>query len=214
VALAAAVGPAVAGRLAAGRGQDGTSPSGTRSPVPFLVVAAVVAIGACAVGWSFIAPPSQDAAIGERSPVAAVAALEAGSCEGRLLPAYTWAGYVIHATGREVGAYGNSAEQPVTEQAAVEAVTTDPRPWLDEHAVEIVLAPTDGPLSHWLDEAAEWRLAYRDPQAAVHVRASLTDCQVGVAGFRPSMSRNQRATGASARRVEHMKATIGTNRNG
>jgi hypothetical protein len=180
------------------------TPSGTRSPIPFLVLAAIVAIGACAVGWSFISPPSQDAAIGERSPVGAVKALEAGACEGLLLPAYTWAGYVIHVTGREVGAYGNSAERPVTEQAAIEAVTTDPRPWLDEHGVEVVLAPADGPLSHWLDEAGDWRLAFRDPQATVHVRASRTDCQIGVAGLRPSMSRNQRATGASPRRTEHM----------
>jgi hypothetical protein len=146
--------------------------------------------------------------------VAAVEALERGSCEGRLLPAYTWAGYAIHATGRQVGAYGNSPERPVSEQAAVEAVTTDPRPWLAGHGVEVVLVPAGGPLSHWLDEAEEWRLAYRDGQATIHVRATLTGCQPMAADLRPSITRNQRDTGLSPRRVEHRKATIGRNMNG
>ena len=81
-------------------------------------------------------------------------------------------------TGREVGAYGNSAEGPLAEQAAVEAVTGDPRPWLDGHAVEIALMPVTGPLSHWLTEAEDWRLAYRDAQASIHVRSDLSDCQL------------------------------------
>ncbi len=214
VALAAAVGPAVAGWLARDRGDDPSRAVRGRNPAPFLVVAAVVSIGVCLVGWTFIAPPSQAAAIGHRMPVAAVDALERATCDGRLLPAYDWAGYAIHATGREVGAYGNSAEGPVTEQAAVEAVTTDPRPWLDQHGVEVAMMPAGGPLSHWLDEAEEWRPAYRDPQATIHVRATSADCQLEVAGFRPIISRNQRATGVSPRRVEHIQATIGRNRNG
>jgi hypothetical protein len=213
VALAAAVGPALAGRLADNL-DEGRPPASTRTAVPFMVVAAIAAIGASVVGWSFISPPSQDVAIEARSPVAAVEALERGPCEGRLLPAYTWAGFAIHATGREVGAYGNSPERPVSEQAAVEAVTTDPRPWLDGHGVEVVLLPAGGPLSHWLGEAEEWRLAYRDPQATVHVRASRTDCQLGAADLRPSISRNQVRTGVPPRRAEHRNATIGANRNG
>ena len=32
--------------------------------------------------------------------------------------------------------------------------------------------------AHWLDEADGWRLAYRDAQATVHVRADRTDCLV------------------------------------
>jgi hypothetical protein len=213
VALAAAVGPAVAGRLADYL-DEGRPPASTRTAVPFMVVALIVALGACVVGWSFISPPSQDVAIAARSPVAAVEALERGPCEGRLLPAYTWSGFAIHATGRQVGAYGNSPERPVSEQAAVEAVTTDPRPWLDGHGVEIVLMPATGPLSHWLDEAEAWRLAYRDAQSTVHVRASRTDCQLGAADLRPSVSRNQVRTGVSPRRIEHRNATIGANRNG
>ena len=63
-------------------------------------------------------------------PVAAVAALAAGDCTSRILPAYGWAGYVAWSTGDEVGAYGSSAEAAVEEQARLEAVVVDPRPWL------------------------------------------------------------------------------------
>ena len=145
-------------------------------PGPAFAVAAVAIAGIVAAGWLIIDPPRQDAAIARRLPIAAVAALEASGCTARLLPSYGWAGYVTWATGREVGAYGNSAEGPVTEQARLEAVVVDPRPWLDDHKVGAVLVPGDGPLSHWLDEADGWRLAYRDPQATVHVREDATDC--------------------------------------
>ena len=57
-------------------------------------------------------------------------------------------------------------------------VTSDPRPWLDGHAVEIALMPVTGPLSHWLTEAEGWRLAYRDAQASIHVRSDIPDCQL------------------------------------
>ena len=143
---------------------------------PTFGIAAVAIAGVVAAGWLIIDPPRQDAAIARRLPVAAVAALHAGGCTARLLPSYGWAGYVVWATGRQVGAYGNSAEGPVAEQARLEAVATDPRPWLDDHAVGAVLMPADGPLSHWLDEAEGWRLGYRDPQATIHVRADATDC--------------------------------------
>jgi hypothetical protein len=83
---------------------------------------------------------------------------------------------VAWATGRQVGAYGNSAEGALEEQADLEAVVVDPAPWLDAHGVGAVLMPFDGPLSHWLDQADGWRLAYRDSQATVHVRSDATDC--------------------------------------
>ena len=85
---------------------------------------------------------------------------------------------MIWSTGREVGAYGNSAEGAVTEQARLEALAIDPGPWLDDHGVGAVLLPADSPLSRWLDEAEAWRLAYRDTQATVHVRADTNDCPV------------------------------------
>jgi hypothetical protein len=213
VALSAAVAPAVAGRLATARGNGPSAGSGISIAIP-LVTAAAVSLVALLVGWSFIAPASQTAAIAHRMPVAAVEALEGGACPGRLLPGYDWAGYVSHATGREVGAYGNSAEAPLVAQAAVEFVTTDPRPWLDSHDVDIASMPATGPLSHWLDEAQDWRLAYRDAQATIHVRAGDGACQLAVAGLRPSIWTNHRPTVSSPRRVDAIHATIGTKTNG
>jgi hypothetical protein len=147
-------------------------------PRAAIAVAAIAIAGIVAAGWLIIDPARQDAAIESRLPVAALAALEAGECTARLLPAYGWAGYVIWATGREVGAYGNSAQRAVTEQARLEAVSMDPRSWLDEHAVGAVLMPADGPLTRWLDEADGWDVAYRDAQATVHVRTSESGCPV------------------------------------
>jgi hypothetical protein len=147
---------------------------------PMLIVAvtaaAILAIGI--VGWSFIAPADQGAAIAHRLPVGATEALESSGCRARVMPAYGWAGYVAWRTGRQVGAYGNSGEGPLLEQADVEGVRTDPRAWLDQWDVGATMTPIDGPLAHWLDEAPEWRSAYEDGQAAIHVRADRTDCQL------------------------------------
>jgi hypothetical protein len=147
---------------------------GSRRPAAAIAALAIAAV--LAAGWLIIDPARQDAAIARRQPVGAVAALESAGCTARLLPSYGWAGYVAWATGRQVGAYGNSAERAVEEQAALEAVAADPAPSLDAHGVSAVLMPLDGPLSHWLDQADGWRLAYRDSQATVHVRADATDC--------------------------------------
>ena len=185
VALAPGVGVAIGRWLGAPESEEsaaksGVSRVGTR-PGPAFAIAAMAIAGVLAAGWLIIDPPRQDAAISRRLPVDAVAALETGDCTARLLPAYGWAGYVVWATGRQVGAYGNSAEWPVTEQARLEAVTVDPGPWLGDHAVGAVLMPADGPLSHWMDQADGWRLGYRDAQATVHVRADATDCPLSSA---------------------------------
>jgi hypothetical protein len=177
VALAAAVGPAVAERLATTRRDGLPIESGAGAMIP-LVTATVVSIAALVVGWTFIAPSTQAAAIAHRMPVAAVETLKAVTCPGRLLPAYDWAGYVIHAIGREVGAYGNSAEAPLVDQAAIESLLTDPRPWLESHDVEVAMMPARGPLAHWFDEASDWRTAYVDPQATIHVRSDAA-CSLG-----------------------------------
>ena len=176
-AAAHALVPAVS-RWLGGRGLPAEGEQ--RSPMkrgPFAIAAGIASLAVVAVGSTFITPQAQSAAIDHRLPVAAIEALEARPCPGRILPAYGWAGYVIEVTGREVGAYGNSAERPLREQAAIEAVTVDPRPWLDANLVEIALMPATGPLSHWLDEADGWRLVYRDTQATIHVLAGRVDCQ-------------------------------------
>jgi hypothetical protein len=179
VALAPTVGMALGrwlGAVESSEGAEAAAPEIGPRRGPAFAIAAMAIAGVVAAGWLIIDPPRQDAAIARRLPVAAVTALEASGCTARLLPSYGWAGYVLWATGQQVGAYGNSAEGPVTEQARLEAVVVDPRPWLDEHEVVAVLVPGDGPLSHWLDEADGWRLAYRDLQATVHVRTDATDC--------------------------------------
>lgn len=174
--LVVALSPALEGMAGISHAsRDATPPiNGGRRPAAGIAAVAIAAV--LAAGWLIIDPPRQDAAVSHRQPVAALAALESVGCTARLLPSYGWAGYVAWASGRKVGAYGNSAERAVEEQAAVEAVSVDPGPWLDAHGVAAVLMPLDGPLSRWLDQADGWRLAYRDGQASVHVRADATDC--------------------------------------
>jgi hypothetical protein len=187
VALAPAIGPAVARWFGMRSTADvATEPAELAAAGvtavrrgPTIAIAAVAIACILAAGWLIIDPARQAAAIERRLPVAAVLALEGSGCSARLLPAYGWAGYVLWATGRQVGAYGNSAEGPVSEQARVEAVVVDPRPWLDQHGVGAVMMPAEGPLSHWLDEAAEWRVSYSDPQATIHVRLDAADCAIG-----------------------------------
>jgi hypothetical protein len=186
VALSPAVGPAIARWFGRVRGLASVAENrdpgiedraarqrGGRAAVGIGMAAILAFLGA---GWLIIEPSRQEAAIEHRMPVAAVAALDAAGCDARLMPAYGWAGYVIWFSHREVGAYGNSAERPVAEQAAVEMVATDPRMWLDAHDVEAVLMPADGPLSHWLSEADEWRRVYQDAFATIDVRIDAGDC--------------------------------------
>ncbi len=140
-----------------------------------VVTAAIVAV-LVVIGASYITPAAQTAAIAHREPVAAVEALRAANCPGRLLAAYGWGGYVIRLADRPVAAYGNSPERALTEQTAVELVTSDPRPWLEEHAVDVVLVHAGGPLSRWLDEADDWDRGYEDAQATIHVRGDTPGC--------------------------------------
>jgi hypothetical protein len=165
-------------RVSSGRRDARPPVSGTRRPA--VAIAAVAIAAVLAAGWLIIDPARQDAAIARRQPIAALAAMDAARCTARLMPSYGWAGYVAWASGRQVGAYGNSAEGALEEQADLEAVAVDPAPWLDAHGVGAVLMPLDGPLSHWLDQADGWRLAYRDSQATVHVRTDATDCALSL----------------------------------
>lgn len=169
-------GPLAAPREPEGVGEARAVSASDRSAGPAVLISALAIAGILAAGWLIIDPARQDAAIQRRQPVAAATAVHDAACRGRLLPEYGWAGYIIWSTGQEVGAYGNSAEAAVTEQARLEALQTDPGVWLDDHTVEAVLMPADSPLARWLDEAEGWRLAYRDAQATVHVRADGPGC--------------------------------------
>lgn len=134
--------------------------------LPSSTIIAVLAV--LLVGATLIGPGAQAAAIRHRLPVAAVEYLLGRPCPGRLLAEYGWAGFVAWATGRQIGAYGNSPEAAVRAQVAIERVESDPGGWLDDHAVDLVLMPSDGPLSSWLDDAPGWRMVYEDGQASIH----------------------------------------------
>jgi hypothetical protein len=176
--LAVAIAPPLASVIAAvapaERPDDIPADRPDRRAIVAMTVVAVVAV--IAVGWTLIAPAAQAAAIRSRLPVAAVEELTDAGCTGRLLADYGWGGYVIETTRRAVGAYGDSPERAVRDQLAVELVTADPGAWLDRHSVDVVLVPTDGPLSEWLTDAPGWRPLYHDAQAVVHVRDGTADC--------------------------------------
>ncbi len=183
VALGPAMFTAVPGWPRVGSGDP---PSDTADPVraeigraPSVGLSAVALVAILAVGWTIIGPSAQAAAIGRRSPVAAVAALESLGCEGRLLPDYGWAGYVAWATGRQVGAYGDSPAPALSDQFALETLRVDPAAWFDGHRVDVVLMTAGSALSRWLDAAVGWRLAYDDGQATIHARATEPGCQPG-----------------------------------
>jgi hypothetical protein len=169
---------------------DGSSVPAAPSPVALRMITILAGVAVVAAGWSLISPAAQEAAIRHRFPVAAVEALRVGDCPDRLLVAYGWGGYVLWAAGREVGAYGNSAEGPVREQLAVESLAMDPTVWLLAHDVDVVLMPRDGPLSRWLDQAISWQRRFEDEQATIHVRQGRGGClPAGQAGASGSCAR-------------------------
>lgn len=58
------------------------------------------------VGWARISPASTDAAIAERYPIVATAALVEHACTGRIWNRYDWGGYISYHWRQPVGAYG------------------------------------------------------------------------------------------------------------
>ena len=105
-----------------------------------LVIAAILVVGS-----TLIVPATQDRLVAAAFPVDATARLAASDCDGRLLNAYDWGGYVLRHTDREVGAYGNSPGDVVATQADLEALRVDPRAFLDEQDVEVTLLKADWP---------------------------------------------------------------------
>jgi len=166
VLLAVAIAPALSTRPVV---ED--TPAASIDRRLLLIPSALLAVVVLLIGWSFIAPDAQTAAIAHREPVASVEVLQSADCPGRMLASYEWGGYVIRYADRQVGAYGNSPEEAVTDQTAVEQVQVDPGPWLDAEQVDIVLTHADGPLSRWLEETDDWDRRYADRQATIHVRA-------------------------------------------
>ena len=58
------------------------------------------------VGWARISPASTEAAIAERYPIVATAALVEQACTGRIWNHYDWGGYISYHWRQPVGAYG------------------------------------------------------------------------------------------------------------
>ena len=77
------------------------NPLGSR-PLAVLILVPVFIL----VGWARISPASTDAAIAERYPVLATAALVEHACTGRIWNLYDWGGYISYHWRQPVGAYG------------------------------------------------------------------------------------------------------------
>ena len=186
--LVVALAPGLAGSARAWLGRPAGAPRATgataapqpRRPRGITIAASAVAIVLAlvigVVGFIQISPPRQAAAIDAVYPARAVEALVARGCHGRLLNAYDWGGYLIGTWTDPVGTYGSSPKDLVAVEAQLERVEIDPRPYLDDARVDVVLMPTGNPLSRWLDEAGEWSVAYRDDQATIYLRKGSTAC--------------------------------------
>jgi len=79
-----------------------TAPSPRVAAVAVLILVPVFIL----VGWARISPASTDAAIAERYPVVATAALIDHACTGRIWNPYDWGGYISYHWRQLVGAYG------------------------------------------------------------------------------------------------------------
>jgi hypothetical protein len=123
-----------------------------------------------------VAPPTQDGLIADRFPVASVEALR-GSCTGRLFNAYDWGGYIAHAWGAPVGAYGNSPGHVVDAQAALENLRTDPQPFLDRQGVEVALLKPDSPIAIWMRSSPAWTVLTEDDTSVAFTRVGTEACQ-------------------------------------
>ena len=173
--LVLAVGPALASVLPV-RPALTTAPS-LRSVTGIRAASAVVIVAILAVGATLIVPSTQERLLAATLPVDATARLAASDCDGRMLNAYDWGGYVLRHTDRQVGAYGNSPGDVVATQADLEALRVDPRPFLAEQSIAVLFLKPASPLAVWARTAVDWRVVLDDARALVAVRAD-DACQI------------------------------------
>ena len=134
----------------------------------------VLVVAGFGVAWSRVAPDTQDDAIEEHMPVAAVDWMLANDPGLRVFNTYSWGGYLglrrpelpVYIDGRS-DIYGDA---PIREYAQAVLLQTDPARLLDREGIDHVLFGVDTPLAGWLDDRAEWERLYADQQAAVWVR--------------------------------------------
>jgi len=175
--LAVAIGPVFSSLLPRREAQAEESLEG-RGLAVIRVASGIAIVAILAVGTTLIAPATQTRLEAAAFPVDATARLQAADCQGRILNAYDWGGYLIRHTDREVGVYGNSPGDVVGLQADLEALRVDPRPFLETQDVALALLKADSPLSAWFRSATGWRVALDDGQALLAVRDDEPGCQI------------------------------------
>lgn len=141
-----------------------------RWPASVGFVGVVILLASLALGM----PTRQDGVVAANEPVAATDWLVAHPRTGRLFNEYNWGGYLAYRLRIDVGPYGAAdafGEAGLEDLHAILALTTDPRSYLDEHAVAAVIIAPGGPLARWLADAAGWRQVYADAVAVIYERA-------------------------------------------
>jgi hypothetical protein len=140
-----------------------------RWPAPVGFVGVIVLLVSLVAGM----PVRQADAVAASEPVAATDWLAANPPAGRLLNEYNWGGYLAYRLRIDVGPYGAAdalGDAGLEEVRALMDLTSDPRPYLDEHAVAAVIIAPGRPLDRWLIDAPEWRRVYRDEFAIIYER--------------------------------------------
>jgi hypothetical protein len=141
-----------------------------RWPAPIGFVAVVVLLASLVGGM----PARQADVVAAGEPVAATDWLVAHPPTGRILNEYNWGGYLAYRLRVDVGLYGAAdafGDAGLEEQQAVIDLTTDPRSYLDDHAVVAVILAPDRPFNRWLADASDWRRVYSDNVAVIYERA-------------------------------------------
>ena len=134
----------------------------------------VVLVAGVAITLARVGPASQQQAIDDHMPVAAVDWIVAHNPGSRPFNTYSWGGYLglrrpdvpVYIDGRS-DVYGDG---PIRQYADAISLRTDPRVLLDGAGIDHVLFNTSHPFAEWLDESPTWRAAYSDEQASVWVR--------------------------------------------
>jgi hypothetical protein len=140
-----------------------------RWPAPVGFVGVIVLLVSLVAGM----PVRQADAVSASEPVAATDWLAANPPAGRLLNDYNWGGYLAYRLRIDIGPYGATdafRDGDLLELGALMNLTSDPRPYLDEHAVAAVIIAPGRPLDRWLTDAPEWRRVYRDDFASIYER--------------------------------------------
>ncbi|MFI5258682.1 MAG: hypothetical protein ACHQ01_03610 [Candidatus Limnocylindrales bacterium] len=141
-----------------------------RWPAPLGLIGVVLLLASLALGM----PARQDAVVATSEPVAATDWLTAHPPTGRLFNEYNWGGYLAYRLRIEVGPYGAAdafGDTGLDDLVAVMDLAADPRSYLDQHAVGVVIIAPRSPLDRWLGDAAEWRKVYADAVAVIYERA-------------------------------------------